>query len=164
MSTEMTQAKTCGHQMEIIFSAGGQFYAVPDVRRECGLWLSTATHPLPVPVEWHRPGAVCACVARGRNYYRIGIFGPQRNEISRTVDADSELARDYRDAAWWTPGLEEAWTQIDALSRDWAQLAEAPVSRSSEAAVRKAEGEAMDQAAARGPQAKAYSQSSGRRR
>jgi hypothetical protein len=100
-------------EVQIMFSAGHQFYAVPDVRRECGIWLSMEKHPLPVPVEWRRPHSVAAAVMRGRDYYRIAIFGPQHTDGSSAAGTDDELVRDYRDAAWWTPGLEEAWTELD---------------------------------------------------
>jgi hypothetical protein len=100
-------------EVQIMFSAGRQFYAVPEVRRECGIWLSMEKHPLPVPVEWRRPHSVAAAVMRGRDYYRIAIFAPQHTDGSRAFGADDELVRDYRDAAWWTPGLEEAWRELE---------------------------------------------------
>ncbi|HJU11870.1 MAG TPA: hypothetical protein VJ728_13390 [Candidatus Binataceae bacterium] len=98
-----------GPTVRIIYSGGGQFYAVPDVERECGLWLSVETHSLPVPPEWRRPDSVCACVIRGRDYYRIGMFRPVHTDGSEVVSADDSKVTDYRDAAWWTPGLEKAW-------------------------------------------------------
>jgi hypothetical protein len=101
--------------MQIIFSAGRLFYAVPDVRRECGLWLSVAKHPLPVPPEWRRPGATCVVVMPGRDYYRIGVFGPQHADGSTAGSVEGELVQDYRDAAWWTPGLEEAWVELEGM-------------------------------------------------
>jgi hypothetical protein len=101
--------------MQIIFSAGRQLYAVPDVRRECGLWMSVAKHPLPVPPEWRRPGSTCVVVMPGRDYYRVGIFGPQHTDGSISVALDDELVQDYRDAAWWTPGLQEAWVELKGL-------------------------------------------------
>ena len=98
-------------EVQIIFSAGGQFYAIPDVKRECGLWLSLAKHPLPVPNEWHRPGLSFAAVMRGRGYWRIGHHAPMHTDGSKAVSIDDELVRDYRGASWWTPGLEEAWAE-----------------------------------------------------
>jgi len=101
--------------IQIIYSAGRQFYAVPDVRRECGLWLSVETHAMPVPSEWRRPDSVCVCVMRGRDYYRIGMFRPAHTDGSEEVSIDDQRVKDYRDAAWWTPGLEEAWVELQAL-------------------------------------------------
>jgi hypothetical protein len=101
-------------EVQIIFSAGGQFYAIPDVKRECGLWLSLAKHPLPVPNEWHRPGLSFAAVMRGRDYWRIGHHALMHTDGSKAVSIDDELVTDYRDAAWWTPGLEESWAQAEA--------------------------------------------------
>ncbi len=98
---------------EIILSAGNQFYAVIDSGRECALWLSLERYPLPVPKEWRRPGATCACVMRGRNYYRLATLGPQHTNVTKAIAADDELIRDYRDAAWWTPSLQEAWAELD---------------------------------------------------
>ena len=51
-------------EVEVILSAGGQFYAVTGAGRERGLWLGVDKHPLPVPLEWHRPGLVCLRDAR----------------------------------------------------------------------------------------------------
>jgi hypothetical protein len=100
-------------EVQIVLSAGGQFYAVLDIPRTCGLWLSIAKHPLPVPPEWHRPGNSFAAVMRGCDYYRVGVYGPQHQDGSRSVPIDDELVKDWCDAAWWTPGLEEAWAQIE---------------------------------------------------
>ena len=108
-------------QIEILLSAGGQFYAIPDIRRECGLWLSVATHPLPVPPEWHRPGLTFAAIMRGRSYYRIGAHTPQRSGPIKGVSIDDELVRDYRDACWWTPRLEEAWIELQGMREAFAE-------------------------------------------
>jgi len=116
-------------QVEIIFSAGGQFYAVTGAGCERHLWLGVDKHPLPVPLEWHRPGLVCACVMRGRSYYRIAAFGPQHSGGSKSVSIDDELVKDYRDAAWWTPGLEEAWVELQGLREAFNTLGEAERSR-----------------------------------
>ncbi len=114
-------------EMQIIFSAGGQFYAVPEVRRECGIWLAMEKRPLPVPLEWRRPGSVCAAVMRGRDYYRVAIFGPQHSDGSKAIAADNELVVDYRDAAWWTPGLEEAWAEADGFKLALNEAGRQPV-------------------------------------
>ena len=97
------------------FSVRAGNYAVTGAGRERGLWLGIDKHPLPVPLEWHRPALVCACVMRGRSYYRIAAFGPQHSGGSKTVSIDDEPVKDYRDAAWWTPGLEEAWVELQGL-------------------------------------------------
>jgi hypothetical protein len=104
-------------ELQIMYSAGGQFYAIADVARECGLWLSVAKHPLPVPAEWRRPGLTFAAVMRGRDYYRIGAYAPQNVNRSAPISSDDECVRDYRDAAWWTPGLEEAWVELQGSTR-----------------------------------------------
>ena len=109
------QKSELSDMIQIIYSAGRQFYAVPDVRRECGLWLSVETHAMPVPSEWRRPDSVCVCVMRGRDYYRIGMFRPAHTDGSEEVSIDDQRVKDYRDAAWWTPGLEEAWVELQAL-------------------------------------------------
>jgi hypothetical protein len=108
-------------KVQIIFSAGRQFYAVPDIKRECGLWLSVETRPLPVPSEYHRPHSVCACVIPGRDYFRIGVFAPQHPDGSKALPIDDALITDYRDAAWWTPGLEEAWVELQRLREALAE-------------------------------------------
>ena len=102
--------------LDITLAGDGKFYAIANIR-ECGLWLSNETYPLPVPSEWRRPGHTCACVIRGRPYYRIGTFGPQF--VSRVVSIEISDPRivDYRMASWWTPGLEECWTELDELYR-----------------------------------------------
>jgi hypothetical protein len=102
-------------EVQIILSAGGQFYAIPEVKRECGLWLSIAKHPTPVPTEWHRPVLSFAAVMRGRDYWRIGHHAPLHTAGSKAVSIDDELMRDYRDASWWSPGLEEAWAESQGL-------------------------------------------------
>jgi hypothetical protein len=108
-------------EVQIIFSAGRRFYAVPELRRECGLWLSVEKHPLPVPSEWRRPEAICACIMRGRDYYRVGMFRPVHTDGSETAGIDDERVRDYRDVAWWTPGLEEAWVELQGMKDAFAE-------------------------------------------
>ena len=103
-------------ELAIVLSSGGQFYAVLGAHRECGIWLSLAKHPLPVPSEWHRPGDTFAAVMRGRDYYRIGASAPQHSNGTKAIAPDDELVTDYLDASWWTPGLEEAWEEISTLS------------------------------------------------
>jgi hypothetical protein len=122
-------------EVQIIFSAGRQFYAVPEIRRECGLWLSVEKHPLPVPPEWRRPESICACVMCGRDYYRVGVFRPLHSDGSETAGSDDERVRDYRDAAWWTPGLEEAWVELQELKGAFAEATEVHVFEQSSADV-----------------------------
>ena len=98
-------------ELALVLSSGGQFYAVLGTHRECGIWLSLQKHPLPVPSEWHRPGDTFAAVMRGRDYYRIGASAPQHSNSTKSITADDELVKDYFDAAWWTPGLQEAWAE-----------------------------------------------------
>src|SRR5579875_752655 len=102
-------------EVQIVFSAGGQFYAIPDIRREGGIWLSLARHPL--------PGLSFAVVMRGRDYWRVGLHAPTRPDGSRAVSIDDELVRDYRDACWWTPGLEEAWAEAEGLRLAMEEMA-----------------------------------------
>jgi hypothetical protein len=102
-------------EMEILYSAGGQFYAISGGLRECELWLSFDKRPLPVPREWRRPDSICAMVMPGRDYYRIGMFRPAHTDGTKAISADDELVRDYRDAAWWTPGIEEAWAECTGM-------------------------------------------------
>jgi hypothetical protein len=108
-------------EVQIVLSAGGNFYAVLDIPRTCGLWLSIAKHPLPVNPGWHRPGNTFAAVMRGRDYYRIGVYGPQHQDGSRSVPIDDELVKDWCDAAWWAPGLEEAWQALGEAERSRAK-------------------------------------------
>lgn len=102
-------------EVQLVFSAGGLFYAVLDIPRTCGLWLSIEKHPLPVPNEWHRPGLTFAAIMRGRDYFRIGAYSPQHTDGSKSLPLDDELVRDWCDASWWTPGLEEAWGEIQGM-------------------------------------------------
>jgi hypothetical protein len=103
-------------ELAIVLSSGGQFYAVLGVHRECGIWLSLEKKPLPVPSEWHRPGDTFAAVMRGRDYWRVGASAPQHSNSTKSIAPDDELVKDYLDAAWWTPGLQEAWTAADGLT------------------------------------------------
>jgi hypothetical protein len=103
-------------QVEIVFSADGGWYACPAVERECGVWLSLAKHELPVTPQWRRPGFGFAAVMRGRDYYRYGQYAALRSGERRLADRSDELVRDWQDACWWTPGLQEAWAEADGLA------------------------------------------------
>jgi hypothetical protein len=99
----------------IALSASGLFYCMATHERECGLWLGVEKKPLPVPSELRRPGTVGAAIMRGRDYWRHYTRTPLGQGDTKTVPADDDLVTDYRDAAWWTPGLEEAWAEADGL-------------------------------------------------
>jgi hypothetical protein len=107
--------------VRIVISASGTHYAIAPVGegssplREVGIWLSLKKYPLPVPPEWRKPLFNFAAVIRGRDYYRLATVIPQRSYQNEIIAADDERANDYRDAAWWTPGLEEAWAECEGL-------------------------------------------------
>lgn len=102
-------------QVEIAYNHAGDYYAIAGIR-ECAIWLSVEKYPLPVPHDMHRPGTVVACIMRGRDYYRIGQFGPaSQGPVIAATENQAELIDDYRDAVWWTPGLEEAWAELDGM-------------------------------------------------
>lgn len=126
-------------QVLIIYSAGGRFYAIPSSGREVGIWLSVEREPLPVSALWHAPGIAFAAVMRGRDYYRVGTIVPQHEGPTELIECDSQLARDYADAAWWTPGLEEAWAEADGM-REAMDSARVEISRLSQLHVCEASG------------------------
>ena len=101
--------------MEIIYTVDRKFYVIPAASRECSFWLSVESYPLPVPIEWHRPGLTFACVFPRRDHYRIGSGGPGRPGSTEQIQDDSQLVADYREAVWWTLGLEEAWAELDGM-------------------------------------------------
>jgi hypothetical protein len=109
------------NEVQIMFSGGGQFYLIPEIKRDCMLWLSITKRPLPVPSEWRRPGSLCACVMRDRGYYRLGSFELQAAGVVKAISLDDELVKDYGDAAWWTPGLEEAWVELQGMKEAMAE-------------------------------------------
>jgi hypothetical protein len=106
-------------EVQIIFNARRQLYAVPEARRDgCGLWLSIQKHPLPVPQAWRRD-SVCVCLAGAHpSYYEIGIFGPRHNDVSEAASLDDGRVLDYQHAAWWTLGLEQAWVELRTIKRN----------------------------------------------
>jgi len=109
------------NEVEIIFTVGRQFYAV--LRGPAG---PAGAAPLR---DWRRPDMVCACVMRGRDYYRVGIRGPQHSGGSQAISLDDELVKDYRDAAWWTPGLEEAWVELQGMKEAMERATKADIAR-----------------------------------
>jgi hypothetical protein len=103
-------------EMQVLFSPDRQYYSVAGVEVPVDLlWLSVTTYPLPVPSYFQHPTPFCACLNRGRNYYRVGTAAPQRVWQIENKDSDDPLVSDFRDASWWTPGLEEAWVEIQGL-------------------------------------------------
>lgn len=98
----------------VLLNRDGTYYCVPAVAREGGLWLSVATFSKPVGPEWRYPNTFGVAVMRGRDYVRR--FTRSRLTAGRTEQhrAESPLVADWCDAAWWTPGLEEAWARLDA--------------------------------------------------
>ena len=107
--------------VEIVqFSSDGAYYLVPRIGAEKFpqggmIWLETATHPLPVGREWHTPNLFGAAVMRGRDYWRRFTRGRLLSGAQKPIAAGDVLIRDYIDAAWWTPGLEEAWVEAHGL-------------------------------------------------
>ncbi|HZP46272.1 MAG TPA: hypothetical protein VFB15_11545 [Candidatus Binataceae bacterium] len=101
-------------QVKIQYNGDGTYYCVPQVVRECGMWLSVAKRDLPVARALRRPAAHGAVVMRGRDYYREFTRLAFANGRVEVVDADHELVADWRDAAWWTPGLQESWQELEA--------------------------------------------------
>jgi hypothetical protein len=109
------------------FSSDGAYYLVPRIGAkkfpQGGMvWLETTMHPLPVGQEWHTPNLFGAAVMRGRNYWRRFTRGRLLLGAQKSVAAGDVLIRDYIDAAWWTPGLEEAWAEADGLHETVREL------------------------------------------
>ena len=115
MSSGEARSTRSTRSPQIVYTVNGLYYLVPGVR-ECSLWLSTGKYRLPVPCDWRRAGGACAVIMRGRDYYRMAAFVPQNPGLSKAAGLDDELVRDYRDAAWWTPGLEEAWAEAEGMA------------------------------------------------
>jgi hypothetical protein len=104
-------------ELQIMYSAKGQFYAITDVARECGLWLSVAKHPLPVPRRKAPAGTDLRRCHAGPRLFRIGAYAPQNVSRSARISSDDECVKDYRDAAWSTPGLEESRVELQGSTR-----------------------------------------------
>jgi hypothetical protein len=108
-------------KLEVVqFSGDGAYYLVPRIGAEKFpqggmIWLETATHPLPVGQEWHTPNLFGAALMRGREYWRRFTRARLLLGAQKTIAASDVLLRDYIDAAWWTPGLEEAWAEAEGL-------------------------------------------------
>jgi len=118
--------------LTMLYNSDRTYYAIPGVNRECALWISIETFSLPVPLHLCRPAAVVACVIRGRDYYRVGIWSPLTPGANEEIEADSDLVKDYRDAVWWTPTLTEAWTKLDEVEIELCGLREALARREAE--------------------------------
>jgi hypothetical protein len=99
----------------MLLSADGTYYCCPAVPRDGALWLSVATYPKPVGPEWRYPNHFGVALVRGRDYVRR--FTRMRLRAGRTemLAANADLVLDWINAAWWTPGLEEAWDALDAV-------------------------------------------------
>jgi len=109
--------QTVENQVEVLFNAAGDYY-IAGVGRNHTFWLSVGKFPLPVADKWQLPGAYAACIMRGRDYYRLAFNPwtlPQTAGQGKFLLADDELARDYRDACWWSAALEEAWRSLDKV-------------------------------------------------
>jgi hypothetical protein len=110
-----------GNAEEVVqFSSDGAYYLVPRIGAEKFpqggmIWLETATHPLPVGREWHTPNLFGAAVMRGRDYWRRFTRGRLLPGAQKPMAAGDVLIHDYIDAAWWAPGLEEAWAEAEGL-------------------------------------------------
>ena len=121
MDEEARQEEVQNAEREVVqFSSDGAYYLVPRIGVEKFpqggmIWLETATHPLPVGQEWHTPNLFGAAVMRGRDYWRRFTRGRLMPGAQKLIAAGDVLIRDYIDAAWWTPGLEEAWAEADGL-------------------------------------------------
>jgi hypothetical protein len=114
-------------EVEVVqFSSDGAYYLVPRIGMEKFpadgmIWLETTTHPLPVGQEWHTPNLFGAAIMRGRDYWRRFTRGRLLLGAQKSIAASDVLLRDYIDAAWWTPGLEEAWVEIQGLKEALAE-------------------------------------------
>lgn len=115
-------------KVQILYGAARQFYAVLEAPRICGIWLSVEKLPLPVATLWHAPGPSFAAMMRGRDYYRIGSILLQHPGPIESIASDDELIRDYIDAVWWTPGLEEAWAEAQGF-KEAVETARGEISR-----------------------------------
>ena len=115
-------------KLEVVqFSSDGAYYLVPRIEAEKFpqggmIWLETTMHPLPVGREWHTPNLFGAAVMRGRDYWRRFTRGRLLLGAQKWVAGSDVLVRDYADAAWWTPGLEEAWMEADGLDEAVREL------------------------------------------
>src|SRR5260370_6140169 len=121
MDEEARQEEVQNAEREVVqFSSDGAYYLVPRIGVEKFpqggmIWLETATHPLPVGPEWHTPNLFGAAVMRGRDYWRRFTRGRLLLGAQKLIATGDVLIRDYIDAAWWTPGLEEAWAETEGL-------------------------------------------------
>src|SRR5581483_8445914 len=100
---------------DVQFSSGGDYYCVPGIAREGAIWLSVTKLPLPIGPEWKAPHTFGMAVMRGRTYARQFTRAPLIPGQLKAIDETDEMVVDWRDAAWWTPGLEEAWVECQAL-------------------------------------------------
>ena len=102
-------------EVTVLLNSDATYYCVPAVGREGGIWLTVETFPKPVGPEWRYPNTFGVALIRGRDYVRR--FTRMRLTAGRTetLAADAALVADWRTASWWTPGLEEAWAELERL-------------------------------------------------
>lgn len=103
-------------EVTVLLNSDGSYYCCPAVARDGALWLSVGVFPKPVGPEWRYPNTFGVALIRGRDYVRR--FTRMRLSAGRTetAPADATLVADWTAAAWWTPGLEEAWAELDVVS------------------------------------------------
>jgi|SRR5208283_1375520 len=103
------------NEVTVLLNSDGNYYCCPAAPREGALWLSVETFPKPVKPEWRYRNTFGVALIRGRDYVRH--FTRMRLTAGRTetVSADTGMVADWRAASWWTPGLEEAWAELDAF-------------------------------------------------
>ncbi len=108
----MTESRAAG--ATVLWNSDATYYCVPGIARDGAIWLSVQTFAKPVGPEWRYPNSFGVVLMRGRDYVRR--FTRMRLTAGRTetLAADSPMVADWRDAAWWTPGLAEAWAELDA--------------------------------------------------
>lgn len=108
--------------LQITYSIDRDYYLIPEVKRECPIWLSLIKKPLPIPSHLRGPGVIFAAIMPGRDYYRLGDRLDRRQGSISEVQTDSELVSDYFDASWWSPGLEEAWEKLAETRKELDEL------------------------------------------
>jgi hypothetical protein len=114
-------AEQLSKTVDIQYSRDGDFYCIPAIVRDGGFWLSVAPYSLPVASEWKLPGIRGMAIMRGRDYARKFERMPLFPGRLEAIAADSALVADWKDASWWTPGLEEAWAECEGLHLAVAQ-------------------------------------------
>jgi len=116
-------------EVTVLLNSDGTYYCCPAVARDGAMWLSVATLPKPIGPEWRYPNTFGVALIRGRDYVRR--FTRMRLTAGRTetVAPDAVMVADWRAASWWTPGLEEAWAELDAHQSAAATLKQVQFAR-----------------------------------